>query len=27
MLNVARHGYKTRILEVKDIRAAAIGGS
>jgi uncharacterized protein YbjT (DUF2867 family) len=23
MLNVARHGYKTRILEVRDIRAAA----
>jgi hypothetical protein len=26
MLNVARHGYKTRILEVRDIRAAALNG-
>jgi uncharacterized protein YbjT (DUF2867 family) len=26
MLNVARHGYKSRVLEVKDIRDAAGGG-
>jgi hypothetical protein len=27
MLNVARHGYKTRVLGVRDIRDAAGGGS
>ncbi len=27
MLNVARHGYKTRILEVRDIREAALGAA